>query len=92
MEILKFLIDFFAKNENLDSLSPLIKLLEENSFDIKKTISNLSLDSIMPLVESFSAQKKGSSFKEEPCVNPIKPIERVCDSEIISALNCYLGE
>ena len=92
MEILKFLIDFFTKNENTSNYAPIFKLLEENSYDVKKIINNLSIDKVMPLIECFMSTKKDSPIKEEPCSNKLSPIKSVCDTEIINALSCYFGE
>ena len=93
MEIIKFLIDFFTKNQNDFPFSPLIKLLEQNSFDLKKLFSNLSFENILPIIESFTAQKKDPfSTKKESFTNPLTPITDICDAEIISALNSYFYE
>ncbi len=94
MEILKFLLDFFTKNQESPLIKNIFSILEKNSFDIKKVIENFSLDQVLPIIEGvFSQNKKPDekpfSFSSDIVKN--NPISEFCDAEIMHALNSYIG-
>lgn len=94
MEILKFLLDFFVKNQENPTLKSVFSLLEKNSFDIKKVISNFSIDGLMPIIEDFLSQNKKPDEHRVDYNNDFsgtKPIKEICDQEIMLALNSYIG-
>lgn len=90
MDILN-LITGFLSNGNLQKLTPIIKLLAQNSFDIKKAISSLSIEDIAPLFSAFSAQNENSSqsVREEDFSYKTEPIKTCCSYEIVERLNRY---
>ncbi len=90
MDILKILNSYLS-NGNLQKLTPLIKLLAQNSFDIKKTISSLSLEDIAPLLNAFISQNENSprDIREEDFSLKTEPIAPCCSPEIVERLNRY---
>ena len=91
MDILN-LIKIFLSNENAQKILPIINLLRDNSFDLKKTFAALSPDTLSPILETFI--KNGANnqdFYAETPQNGVTPIANVADSEIVYALNKYLN-
>lgn len=94
MEILQFLLSFFVKEYGGEGLQAILKLLQDNSFDLKKVLSNLNPQSIAPIIGSF--MKSNTNFKsspsndeEKPC--GLTPIERFADKRIVNCLNGYFA-
>ncbi len=94
MEILKFLLDFFTKNQEGGALKTIFEILEKNSFDIKRVINNFSIDDFMPIIEGFLGQIKKPDESVEPRqasnFNP-SPVRNFCNEEIYLALSSHLG-
>lgn len=79
-------------NINAGALLPVINLLRENSFDLKKTVQNLTPEKIAPIIEKFSertANSAATTFHEKS--DGLAPIATVADKEIIYTLNRYLS-
>ena len=93
MEILQFLLSFLSNNSGASSLAPIIEKFKQNDFDVKKVLSSLSPDMILPLLSSFMnnfGEKKNpsSSHYEE------EGLESICnfaDRQIVERLNCYFS-
>lgn len=81
---------------NADAVLPIINLLRENSFDIKKVAQNLTPEKIIPIVQSLAASKDGASPKSDtfsasaPQTGTLA-IANVADKEIVYCLNRYLS-
>ena len=90
MDILNLLTSYLS-NGNLQKLTPLIQLLAKNSFDIKKTISSLSIEDIAPLVSAFLSQNETSpqNVRGEDVSLKTEPIKTFCSYEIVERLNRY---
>lgn len=93
MEILQNLLSLLMNNQNLNGLKPIMDLLAKNSFDIKKTLSSLDLNSIMPIINQFMNTMKNKSPTTEysPAVG-LTPIANVADKEIVYTLNKYFHQ
>lgn len=93
MEILRFLLSFFLKEYGGEKIEPVLSLLKENSFDIKKTLENLSPEKIAPIIKSvFSASAQNKSPENSSGdKNGLKPIESFCDKEVAERLNAYFA-
>lgn len=94
MEILKFLLDFFTKNQEGGALKTIFEILEKNSFDIKKVIENFSLDNFMPVIEDFLSNIKKPDESVEPRQASnfnSSPVRNFCNEEIYLALSSHLG-
>lgn len=89
MEILKFLLSYFAKTYNINDYMPIFNLLKENSFDIKKTLSNLKPEYIKPLISLLLKQKSPPKNGEDSY--NLKPIYSFADKSIINSLNSYFS-
>lgn len=92
MEILQFLLSFFSK-EYGGKLTPIIEMLKNNNFDIKKTLQNLNLDAIAPLIKDFmqNATKNRPENSERNNVG-LSPIAKIADKDIVYTLNQYFYE
>lgn len=87
VEVLKNLIP----NINAGGLVPIINLLRENSFDLKKTVQTLTPEKLAPIIESFSENAAKSAANTNTHANGLSPIADVADKEIIYNLNRYLS-
>ena len=59
MEILQFLLSFFANEYGGGKFAPVLELLKENSFDIMKTLKNINPQVIAPILKDmFSTNLK----------------------------------
>ncbi len=93
MELLQFLISFFLKNGGGEKFAPIFDLLQKNNFDVKNILSNLSFESIAPILESLnfnqnkSPQEDNSSYEQ----NSLSPISDFCDKDIVACLNNYFS-
>ncbi len=90
MEILQFLLSFFASEYDGGKFEPIFNTLKENSFDIKKTLSSLDLKTVAPLIlQTF----KNSPSQTQPVWEgeKLNPIINVADKKIVSALNDYFA-
>ena len=92
MDILNFIFDYITKG-NGDKFKPILKLLSENSFDIKKVLSNLNLTTLAPILMDILADNKNPPTTEEIVEeeNHLTTIESFADEEIVFRLNNYLN-
>lgn len=78
---------------NLQTLLPILNLLRENSFDVKKALNNLTPETLAPIIKALSENNRPtatqSSFTAEPV--GVTPIANVADKEIVYILNRYLS-
>ena len=91
MEILQFLLNFIGNNSNLGVLTPIINLLKENSFDIKRVINNLSPDVIAPIIKEFMNAQNNRPTESVGRNEGLTPIANVADKDIVYTLNKYLS-
>ncbi len=92
MEILQFLLNFFSKNSNGGALGEILNLLSKNNYDVKKVLSNLTPQTLEPIIKSFmNEQNKNPSTSPEFSYG-ITPIARVADKDIVYTLNKYFGQ
>ncbi len=93
MEILQFLLSYVLKDSNLSAITPIIEKLKENNFDVKKVISNLNPQTVLPLISAFmqgSYQNKNPSASQ--CEEEgLKPLSDFADKQIVECLNCYFS-
>ena len=89
MEIPDILKNFLA-DKNLSALLPVIKLLSENSFDIKKAISGITPEMLMNFSgELLKNSAPETSYKVEK--NGVSPIANIADKDIVYTLNRYIN-
>ncbi len=93
MEILQFLLSFFANEYGGGVLAPVLELLKQNSFDISKTLKNLNPEVLAPIAkEFFSSMNKKSPTEYSGRASGLSPVKNIADKEIIFALNRHLGD
>lgn len=90
MEILNFILSLLGGDENFSKFLPIINLLKENNFDIKKVLENLNPDSLAPIIKEFLSSNPvkddNSAYGEN-----LSPIKNVATSEIVATLNDYFS-
>lgn len=93
MELLRFLISFLAKENKLPDLEPLLKNLQNNSFDLKKTLANMDFNALAPLMEALLSfgNNKNSPFVSNGDEVGLTPISDIGDKDIVYALNKYFA-
>ncbi len=98
MEILKTLLSFFIKEEKFKNFAPVLELLSKNDFDLAKTLKNLNLDAVAPIIRAFmenfsgaNAQKNSPPDFSGGDVSHLNPIANLADKEIIYTLNKYFA-
>lgn len=90
MEILQFLLSFFMEEYGGGKFLPIFNALKENSFDLKKTLKNLTPETAAPFLKDvFSGMKKESPSNGSCAGYGLTPISEVADIEIVKTLNKY---
>ena len=90
MEILQNILSFFLKEYGGEKLAPILKLLSENSFNIKNLLNNLNIEEILPIFNEFiNSAKKNNPTESVGYKNGLKPIAFVADKDIVYSLNQY---
>lgn len=92
MELLQFLTTFFKNNQNLKLIAPLIEILRDNNFDIKKALSSLTPEMIKPIIEQFSVVMNSAPNGFEQKNQGLTPISNIADKDIVYSLNRYLSQ
>lgn len=89
LQIARFFLENFLGDT---ALKPILSELKNNSFDLKQFLSSLSVDKIIPIVQSFiSGMKNKSPTGSVGQSVGLSPVARVADKEIVYALNQYLA-
>lgn len=90
MEILQFLLSLLNENYSIGWAKPVLELLQKNSFDIKKTLSCLSPETIAPIVKEFlkTANKKPPTEHVGGGYG-LSPIAEIADKDVVYTLNKY---
>ncbi len=97
LEILKSLLSIFLTDDKVKTLSPIVDLLSKNSFDVHKTLKNLNLETITPLIKAFMSNiGKNNEQNKTPTesvgeVSGLNPIANVADKNIVYTLNKYFA-
>lgn len=92
MEILQFLTSFFQNNQNMKLLAPIIEILRNNDFDIKRALSSLTPEMIKPIIEEFARQMNYRSNSQPVRNEGLTPISNIADKDIVYSLNRYLSQ
>ena len=92
MEILQFLTSFFQNNQNLKLIAPIIEILRNNDFDIKRALSSLTPEMIKPIIEQFSAVMNSAPQNFNQTSQGLTPISNIADKDIVYSLNRYLSQ
>ncbi|MBR1967969.1 MAG: hypothetical protein IKA11_01065 [Clostridia bacterium] len=90
MEILQFLLSLISKNFGGGILEPIINILKDNSFDIKKALNSLSPETLAPIVKQFMKMNENKNPTEHVGLGEgLKPIANIADKNIVYTLNRY---
>ncbi len=92
MEILQFLAQLFSNEQNSKVLTPILELLKQNDFDIKRVLSNLDPKALVPIIKEFMANMNNRPTDTVGRSNGLSPISNIADKDIIFSLNKYLGQ
>ena len=85
------IIKNLMSNNNLSALIPVINLLRDNSFDIKKTISGITPETLMKLGgELLKNSVIEPTFHETQKIG-VSPIANIADKDIVYILNRYIS-
>ena len=90
MDIMNLLKNFLS-NGNAQALLPVLNLLRENSFDIKRTLNSLTPETLAPIIQSFAPISNPREKPDNAYFNGVAPIANVADKEIVYALNRYVN-
>ena len=92
MEILQILLSFFASEYGNGALKPVVDLLKENSFDIKRTLKSVNPQTLISIFKEFMIElnKKNPPAQTGGDFNALSPIANVADKQIVYSLNKYL--
>ena len=92
MEILQFISSLFSDDKIVKLFTPIIELLRQNSFDIKKALATIDPEMLKPIIQEFI---KNINNRPAPCaerIDGLKPISNIADKDIIYTLNKHLSQ
>ena len=92
MEILQVLLSLLAKAESSGKLEPIINLFKDNSFDLKRVLSNLNLETLLPIFSKLFSEQKNSPTDSVGRGEGLNPIAKIADKDIVYTLNRYFHE
>ena len=92
MDLLQLLTTLFGDDKFNSLFSPIIELLRQNSFDIKKALASLSPEMLKPIVQEFIKNINNRPAQSAERANGLKPISNIADKDIIFVLNKYLSQ
>lgn len=92
MDIMSMLQNLLS-DTNAKDFAPVINLLRENSFDIKRTLNALSPETLAPILKTLFMKNADSGGKESAFSENVgvTAIANVADKEIVYSLNRYLS-
>ena len=93
MDITEIIKNLFS-GTNAETVLPIINLLRENAFDLKKVVQNLTPEKIIPVVQAFASAKSATEDTAAPFgaeKGGALTIANVADKEIVYCLNRYLN-
>lgn len=85
------IIKNLMSNNNLSALVPVINLLRENSFDIKKTVSGITPETLIKLGGELLKNGAPEPTFHETEKNGVSPIANIADKDIVYILNRYIS-
>ena len=92
MELLQFLTSLLTNEKNSRFLTPIFEILKQNSFDLKKVLSNLDPQLLRPIIKEFISTINNRPTNNVGRNNGLTPISNIADKDIIFSLNKYLGQ
>ncbi len=88
--ILEFILKYFLSSFG-EQFEPIIKLFEQNGFDIKQTLKNAKPEDFAPLLRLLIKPSLTNPINLSVEPDKTTPIENFADKEIVSTLNCFFS-
>lgn len=92
MDLLQFFSSLLSDQKFMGVFSPIVELLKQNSFDIKKTLASLDPETLKPIIEEFMKNINNRPAQSAERTNGLKPISNIADKDIVYVLNKYLSQ
>ena len=92
MEILQFLAQLFANEQNSKIITPILELLKQNNFDLRRVLANVDPKALAPIIKEFMSNMQNRPTDSVRRNNGLSPISNIADKDIIFSLNKYLGQ
>ena len=92
MDLLQFITSLLGNDKMVKLLSPIIELLRQNSFDIKKVLASLDPEMLKPIIEEFIKSINNRPAQSTERIDGMQPISNIADKDIVFALNKYLAD
>ncbi len=91
MDFFQYATDALLKIAGAENFAPLLNHLKSNGFNLNKTVSELSPDTVLPVLKAFLAasSNEASHFAHESYGTA--PVSEVADKRIVNLLNDYLS-
>ena len=90
MEILQFLLSQFLGEENKSKIQPILKLLQDNSFNLRKVMQNVNPEMIIGLIKDFMKENKSRTETVRQNFG-VSPISNIANKDIVYNLNKYFA-
>lgn len=93
MELLQLLLSFLFSGDGAKKLSPILELLKSNDFNLSTLLSNLKLETILPLIQSFFNSQNKNPTENYSVGNQLNfnAVSDIADAEIVETLNKYFS-
>jgi len=92
MDLLQFFSTLLGDQKFAGVFAPIIELLRQNSFDIKKVLASLNPEMLKPIIEEFMKNINNRPAQSAERTDGLKPISNIADKDIIYVLNKYLSQ
>ena len=91
MEFIKVLINLFLGEEKSKSIEPLLEIFSNNNFDIKSSLSHLSVETLLPVITSLFSDFGSRSTVKEPSSNSLADYRDYCGDELADRFDAYFN-
>ena len=92
MDLLQFFSSLLSDQRFMGVFAPIVELLKQNSFDIKKVLASLEPEMLKPIVQEFMKNINNRPAQSAERISGLKPISNIADKDVIFALNKYLSQ
>ena len=92
MDLLQFIYSLLIDDQMVKAFSPIIELLRQNSFDIKKALASINPEMLKPIIQEFVKNINNRPAQSAERIDGLKPISNIADKDIVFALNKYLSQ
>jgi hypothetical protein len=90
MEILKFLVSFFANQKEFEGFKPLFDCFLQGNMDFKSLLSKLDMQQVFQAISTFTSfANKNPQQNDFAGGVGLSPIIDLADDKVLKALNGY---